>query len=568
MAQITSELVPLTPSIRHRFYEPVVFLYCIIAANFKNNNTKTPDLETDYESKSPRDSFRCFVNKLGQICDSERGGDTITAFAVLQPGSIEYRFASNNRDRRALIQVKKYVTMILRILGEASDDELKKEDLSQRDSVFSVVLRTVLAFNWPRISLYVTALRQHLVFCMDACQNDASEEANSALQDLFGLKHVVDRLSRDMKRGADEDDNRKFADEALGLLQTIHKLYQSPFAEFLREKARQDRDLDNDSPWTELRHAMGRLYSYYITVKVLVATRMRREELFAQDIEVNFVPSSGPGDTPSMRRTSDGIAKRMTSNVAQREAILRYVDSLHVGRDRFDKDLLDKTQPKCFQPIVHAEINLLDSILREGRESDERPRFYREGDFGRYIGCSKPTCRLCGLYFQSHPTAGVDVRPSHQNLYYKWRAPDVYKHDGLEADIERKGILEKMLNAIREENFRVVQDQAPVRKRHDSHTSPSNPSELLGPKATWKSGLAASFGRLDLSSVREVDDVEERGSAGGTTPRGSRESSVATVTPAAIAVTAGERKTWSRTQRVHTVIDEDEDGGDDGGAKL
>ncbi|KAK3689313.1 hypothetical protein B0T22DRAFT_169856 [Podospora appendiculata] len=558
MADITSEPVPLTPSVRHRFYEPVVFLFCIIAANFKNRTTRTPDLETD-DGKSPTDSFRCFVNKLGQICDSERGGDTITAFAVLQPGMIEYRFASNSRDRNALNRVKKYVIKILRMLGDASNEELKTSDLSRHASVFSVVLRTILAFNWPRIELHIAALKQQFGFCADACRLDESEEANSALQGIIRLEHAVGRLS---EKRTDEDDNSKVAEEALGLLQTIHELYQSPFAEFLREKARQDRDVDNDSPWTELRHAMGRLYSYYITVKVLVATRKRRPQLF-DDFEVNFVPSSGPGETPSMRRNTSGIASRMTSNTAKREAIIRYVDHLKRRGIDVDKDLKDKTQPRCFQPIVHAEVNLLDSILREERESDERTRFYGEGDFGRYIGCSKPTCRLCGLYFQFHPSAGVDVRPSHQNLYYKWRAPDVYEHDGLGA--ERTSILEKMLNAIREENFRVIQDQAPVRKRHDSHTSPSNPSELFSTRATRMDDVVSSFERVDLSSVTEVDDVEERSESSG--PRESLEFSTGTVA-AAITAAAGGLKTWSRNQRVHTVIDEDEDGGDDGGAKL
>lgn len=158
-------VVPLSPGLGKRFYEVVIFLYCFIIVNHRNKNTTEPDLDTA-TGKSPADEFFCFVNKLGQICDSRPSdhGDTITAFAVLQPGPIQYRFASNNRSNAELETVKSYITDVLGTLGRASDDQL--------EAVREEIVSKVVTFNKPRIEHHATELLKELEFCIEVCDGE------------------------------------------------------------------------------------------------------------------------------------------------------------------------------------------------------------------------------------------------------------------------------------------------------------------------------------------------------------------------------------------------------------
>lgn len=161
--------VPLSPGVARRFYEAVIFLDRLTDVNFKKNNTREPpDLDTA-TGKSPKHEFFCFVNKLAQICDSQHGGDTVTAFAVLQPGSIQYRFASNNRDTAALEKVKTYVTDILNTLGQTTNSQLSA-------AVHQQILAKVVAFNRSRIEVYVSGLVKQFDFCIEACESGETPE--------------------------------------------------------------------------------------------------------------------------------------------------------------------------------------------------------------------------------------------------------------------------------------------------------------------------------------------------------------------------------------------------------
>ncbi|KAK3938968.1 hypothetical protein QBC46DRAFT_389041 [Diplogelasinospora grovesii] len=483
-------LVPLAPSLRKRFYEPVVLLFCLIFVHFKNNTTEAPDLDTD-ASKSPKSAFHCFVNKLGQLCDSKRGGDTITAFGVLRPGNIEYRFASNNRDTAALEQVKRYITGILKTLAKTTSSKP-----GNKDEMHSQILRKALVFNRPRIEFYIKTFTDNCKFCIDMCQTEETDEGVAASDNL----RIVKRLAVSASEACIED--IEFALRVEKLLVEINRFHNSPSEEFIRSKARVDRD-NVATPWSVLRHAAGRLLSYFIAVKVLISTSKRWPELF-DDFEVTYVHSSGPGDTPSIRRTASGIIGHMSSDPVTLEDYKQKLKEPQFSE--LDGKIKKSASKSEFQPIVHAEITLLYSILKDTREAGEPLRFFEESNFGKYIGCSKPTCRLCWDFFQHHPE-GVQVRASHQNLYYNWRLPDVFDHF---ADKERQVILEQMIKPIRDATFRAISDRV-MRKKNDSRTTPSDP--LVSTKDDGDD-LASRMGQMDIASERDLDEDSsfERGS--------------------------------------------------------
>lgn len=171
-APVEPDDLPLAPSRRKRLYEPVILLDALLSIYHGESKVTEPDLEST-TGKSAKQIFFCFVSKLSQICDSEPKqilGKSVTAFAVLDPGTIEYRFASNQRDEYELNTARDYVTVILDILSAVTDDQLS--DKAFMAGVFSRILRRILAFNRPRIEMYIEELNSRLDFCISSAANE------------------------------------------------------------------------------------------------------------------------------------------------------------------------------------------------------------------------------------------------------------------------------------------------------------------------------------------------------------------------------------------------------------
>lgn len=164
-----SDPVPLPPSLRKRFYEPVILLDALRGVYRRDQTPAEPDLENS-TGKSPKQTYFCFLNKLSQICDSQKQefGKTVSAIVILEPGSIEYRLASNKRDSRELDTAKEYLTDILNVLGNVTDEKIN--DKAFVATVSSGILRKVLAFNRARIEVYLNDLvkTNQLAFCIES----------------------------------------------------------------------------------------------------------------------------------------------------------------------------------------------------------------------------------------------------------------------------------------------------------------------------------------------------------------------------------------------------------------
>jgi hypothetical protein len=295
------------------------------------------------------------------------------------------------------------------------------------------------------------------------------------------------------------------------LLQIIYTYYESSLEEYVKTKTRNHHTL-HDSPWSELRHALGRLLSYFIAIKVLISARKFWPRLFV-DFSVTTIPSTPPLSTPPViRRNARGIIQRMSRSKSTLDAYQRHADHVqtHGG---LDERIRQRVNPARFRPIVHAEVNLLASVLRDQNlaetEGEDPVRFFYQAEFGAYIGSSKPTCRLCSLYFAAHPS-GVKCRESHGNLYYNWRAPDVVSpsvlsgEDGVEVEeAERRlqtEILEAMVKEVRKDADRAIKERSYPRRKHDSWDTPTNPL-----RSTTVGG-SRGMGSVDGASMRGLSD--------------------------------------------------------------
>lgn len=96
--------------------------------------------------------------------------------------------------------------------------------------------------------------------------------------------------------------------------------YRTSIEDFVRNKANASRRRDGSTEtacWGNMHHAIGRLMSYFFAVKILIGTRRLWPELFEmENVLVHPIPSSGPGDTPDIRKSMHSIVTRMTSDKA------------------------------------------------------------------------------------------------------------------------------------------------------------------------------------------------------------------------------------------------------------
>ena len=304
------------------------------------------------------------------------------------------------------------------------------------------------------------------------------------------------------------------------LINSINRLHQSEVHEFICNRTKEGK-IDESKKWSELRHAAGRLLSYLRAAKTLVSMPKRWPELF-DNPRVRYVSSSVPEVCPlrgkrSERLTAHGIIGRMTSDPNTQQEYRAHAQELQgVGLDQ----ALQREAEKL-RPIVHSEVLLLESL--ENDRGTHPSKFFNGY---KYIGSSKPTCRLCCYYFSVH-SSGVEVRRTHHNLYPSWRMPGVYEDQGPQAERGREDLMGKVLSLIRKDTLRVLKEKMGEGKRHDSNTESSYPrgSASVGSLTTMEDQTLS----LRNSDVHCSDYGEEMSSITGASSLDEGEESTAEV---------------------------------------
>lgn len=323
----------------------------------------------------------------------------------------------------------------------------------------------------------------------------------------------------------------------------IEKCHRQPDTIFA-EPATHGTMNESISCWSDLRHYAGRLISYDSGVRTLLKAAATLPQLL-ETFEVVFVRSSDPDDNPlqDMEVTADRFLSRMvtaTQTATHYLTLLQETRSLDLdatiqaivgggsGGDDGEDDNKSKNSNKnnknknksgggTFRPIVHAELLVLQSLEREGLVRP--PNFFGKW---RYIGSSKPTCRLCSDYFRAHG-GGFHVRPTHGNLYVSWKPPDVLRRDGDEALRARADVLNRMLGPLRDDALLTLKDKTPLGKQHDSSTGMTvRTGAVWGPNAGGSEGegeeeegweVGTVDGEVDGEASYDDDHEEEDGAA-------------------------------------------------------
>lgn len=299
--------------------------------------------------------------------------------------------------------------------------------------------------------------------------------------------------------------------EQITAIRSSESLFNLILQHTLREEGR-----GGTPHWRETRHILDRLAAYEEAVDTFFKARDLWPDLF-DDFEVQFIPSSPPKTAfPSTTKaqTSQAIVGKVTSIEKEIARLQNQVSEMQLKHD-VDGEISREWPSKSTRFAVHAEIRLHRWLETSGNST--LPERFFNGY--KYIGSSKPTCRLCAYYFDEHGT-DVRVRPSHRNLYLKWRMHDVFLHEipisqrggNMERFFDRQennAARERML-LLRRIKVRVVSDIKQIlndklsdRRDHDS--TDKHTIDMIAHRPTsmgdW---LSSTFVNLDI--VGEVED--------------------------------------------------------------
>lgn len=149
----------------------------------------------------------------------------------------------------------------------------------------------------------------------------------------------------------------------------------------------------------------------------------------------------------------------MTSDLSDQTKFREFAANLQ--KFELDKRIEQQCRKDSFRPVVHSEVLVYDWVMTQGTQLGLR--FFRGW---KYIGSSKPTCKLCDYFFDA---VGGDIgrRPCHGNVYCNWRFPDGY---GAKTSDRGSKVYFAMNNRIREDAFRIVSDKCSTGKSRDSDT--------------------------------------------------------------------------------------------------
>ncbi|KAH8666855.1 hypothetical protein BX600DRAFT_497583 [Xylariales sp. PMI_506] len=469
----SSEDFALGPKVNRKLYEPIILLKVLNESYRANCETKAADIPCNMYAEL-EELFHYLVSKLGQLCDSRRGGYTVTAFAILQKfEKVEYVFASNKRTRTELETTKAYITSILESLRDGSS-----EDGDEQRDIRAEILQDVLVFNYNRITAYLRNLKTALEQCIGLCEHESTNASIILKVKLQGLLELVKEANQPLL------DDQVFFDSTRTVINAIANILTSPTntVNIMIQRKIMDASANNTKPWREVRHHCGRLWSYQQAVDILIYARDLWPKLF-DNFDVNYVPSSKYETNPLKANPLpvDTIVSRLPST-EDKERYARLAACLP-GKDDINKAISDEWTAEKFKPYVHAEPLLLNYLenAEYSSDRDDTCSKYDGAEFEplryfnnwAYIGCSKPPCRLCEYYFTAHP-GGVKIRKSHGNLYSNWRLPDGPDRGGLsckEAKQQRLHIAKQIMVQLSDEIRRIVQEKVPGTRTHDSSSA-------------------------------------------------------------------------------------------------
>ncbi|KAK8079395.1 hypothetical protein PG997_007213 [Apiospora hydei] len=488
MANANQEPIRDDPAVLELLYQPLLLEDAMnkVMTGHRDGAGESFGIPTD--SMLPSfEAYKCFANKLAQVLDCEPGGKTVTALTILKGRNMQpvYVIASNLRSQDQLEDAQRFLTKLLRFVHD-NPLELNPKPL------FKKVLGQILMFNLSRVQVYLTSLKRCLSSCIVDCGIRGGAQPILELEQE--LKTLQNKASFPMDPENDNEKN-KFLSDCDTLLKAISINKGTRIEESILEHS-DDMNKSSLEAWQELRHCLGRLHSYRQAAEVILAAHERWPQLF-QEFRIYAILCGRKAPNPILNRqlSAETIVRTMLWYDEDPKPYLRQVGTL--DKIGLSSEIRKLAQKKTFHPFVHAEVQVHAALIQQ---YIFRPCQFWNGY--KYIGSSKPTCRLCSYYFFERGD-GMQVRPTHHNIYLHWRLPDVYPSQGPAEVRTHRELLDRITEHVRKDARRTLDERLPSRRRHDSDDHSSIPS-LLYPhfldSTSSLSELASETSHLHISS--------------------------------------------------------------------
>ncbi|OTA88869.1 hypothetical protein M434DRAFT_34660 [Hypoxylon sp. CO27-5] len=442
-----------------RFYEPLVLL----AALGKTRGTHTSNPQDTSTTQSKR---RRLLRNLSYLCDYEKGGETTSSIGLEENEHYFIFWLASNATRprtchniveflqRTFAQIHSMITSGENGRGHAEHEFIDK----------------CIEFAKSRVRKEIKLLSKAIEKC------EKHLDGTKIIQDSQ-LKTWLNQFSQESgKSRADvcfQAYNQRKATEMSWL---EDKIDTNNWETCLHGQA---------SPFSTVHHYLGRLAAHVRRPKEVIEDSIALSHLFDEYkiCAVQPRPSCKRPEADSLTELNSILGRMLPSHEAKvgeyKEALASLDQKFNIAH-RVRRTYADEN----FQPRIHAEIQILEHFCTN------QLKFV---DNDSYIGCSKPACYCCHLYFQNHPSSPV-VPESHQKIYLNWGVPDLPSGVMDPGYNSQRDLMNKMAKRIRQDALEQIKQKAgPLKWHADSLTEFTERTAELPPTAKHQGG--SSFER-------------------------------------------------------------------------
>lgn len=502
-----------------RFYEPLILLRAL--GQTRGTHTSAPQDASPTQSKRRR-----LLRNLSYLCDYEKGGETISAIGLEENEQcFVFWVASNSTGSR-----DKIVQFLKSCLAEIQ--RIFKLENEQRNAAEMKFILTCINFAVRRVKKEHSLLLRAVKKCEQYLDNTLAED--SRLASWLGQFTLIN------------------AGSVTDLCFQVYDQRRAPEMRYLEGKiqgSNGDSDLDVHSlAFNELRHRLGRLAHHVRAAKEVIDDSTALSHLFdvyrISLVELMSCNERPPADSRTELRSI--LGRMLPANHSKLEEYKEHLTSLD-RKLSITERVHQYYEDKNFQPRIHAEIQILEHFCTNELH-------FADGD--SYIGCSKPACYCCHLYFRHHQSRPVEPE-SHQKVYLNWGVPGLPDGAKDQGYIAQRNLMNKMVETFREEALaQIVRQAKPPRWHADSHTeitisTVATTSAMRDPKGN---SLEEQLSIVETESIQSVGILS-------TSPHSD-------VVEDMSELSLGDDTISSRELRDETTLEIDSDSDSDGGGVL
>ncbi|KAI1651993.1 uncharacterized protein F4817DRAFT_324240 [Daldinia loculata] len=417
----------------HRFYEPLILLRVL----GQTRGTHTSTLQ-DGKSQSRRRRLLC---NLSHLCDYDKGGDMTSSIALEDNAECYVFWIASNTARAS----NKNLGFLQSSLAKIYHIIMLKEE--ERGLLEVEFVRKCIDFAQQRVKKEVKLLSR----AIKECEEYISKE------NLVPDSQLAKWLQQFIP-----DKGKPVADVCF----QAYDQRKTPEFRSLEGKTYSGNgniDLSKyESLFATVRHRLGRLADHVRAPKKVIEDSLELGHLFdAYRIRLVNPPPSNPRPQADSLTELHSILKRMLPDNDPK--LEEYIEALMSLDHKFQitKRIRGEYDNKNFQPRVHAEVQILEHFCANQ---------LRYVDNDHYIGCSKPACYCCHLYFRHHKSRPVEP-DSHQKIYLNWGVPALPEGSKSPSYNMQRDLMNKMLETIRKDALaQIIQKAGPLKWHPDSLT--------------------------------------------------------------------------------------------------